>query len=602
MIQSIIDVLKKSKVNAIPLVLAKKFFAQDIEVLFFPGSGRMVLFLPLSNEGDDKWRIQPFNKTLIALNEAKQRVKNIELVCYHDSMKGFLVVSTLSFLEKYEFDSDDGRRSVRISKLSKDQEKQIKNGEDVELKTNALEGRYTTIENYIEFLRSQSGTGIVENSEISSDGSVRSSDIYASNIVLYGPPGTGKTRGSIFISNQLLAGENVKTSATDIQFSTIELKDCSTQNKNWYSVQFHPSFSYEDFFEGLRPVNQQSEGKNEISYEIVPGVFKIIGQLARTSYMPGEYGIKVEAMLAGKDLRTWIKEGHSHVVQYRFLERDGYFEYNGEKVFSTGNHSPEIDESANLPKDEKINLFWYSSAKKPEQFVLFVDELNRGNPSRIFGEALSLIETSKRLGGTEPTFLRLPYSHEKFALTPNFNILCAMNSSDKSLAHLDQAFRRRFKFIYLGPNFEIIKDKRFKNIIFEDLVDDKYINIAASCFSSINTALSSLDVSIDNHIGHSYCIDLLLKLKFVASNKGNVDNAFKKLFSRSWKNELHLLIRDIIGEFKVDDFVESYFIELEKNKVDLGRLGFTKNAKSEFKKFLGSANPEVSSNVFEDVA
>lgn len=601
MIQTLIDAMKKAKVNAIPLVLAKKFFAQDIEVLFLPGTARMVLFLPLSNEGEDKWRIQPFNKTLIALNEAQNRMNNIELVCYHDSMKGMIVTSTLSFLDKYEFDSEEGRRSVRISKLTTEQQKQVKNGKEIELKTNALEGRYITIGDYVNELKSQSGDS---QSEVvtGEDSNVKSSDIYASNIVLYGPPGTGKTRGSIFISNQLLAGENVKTSANEIQHSTIELKDCSTQNKNWYSVQFHPSFSYEDFFEGLRPVNQQSEGKNEISYEIVPGVFKIIGQLARTSYMPGEYGIKIEAMLSGSDLKTWINEGHSHVIQYRFMERDGYFVYNDKKILSTGNHEPKIDESDSLPKDEKINLFWYSSAKKPEQFVLFIDELNRGNPSRIFGEALSLIETSKRLGGTEPTFLRLPYSHEKFALTPNFNILCAMNSSDKSLAHLDQAFRRRFKFIYLGPNFEIIKDKRFKKAIFENLVDDNYIDIASSCFSSINTALESLDVSIDNHIGHSYCIDLLMKLKFVASNQGNLDVAFKKLFSRLWKNELHLLIRDIIGEFKVDDFVENYFIELEKSKVDLSMLGFTKNAKSEFKKFLKSANPEVTNGVFEDAA
>jgi hypothetical protein len=603
MIQEFITELKKTKVNVIPLVLAKKFFSTDIEVLYFPNTGKMVLFLPLSNEGEDKWRIQPFNKTLIALREARDRINNIELVCYNDDLKEVVVVSDLSFLQNYEFESDEGRRSIRISKLTSTQIRKVKKGEIVELQTNALQGTYSSIKNYIAELKKNAEATVSANG-IEASKEVSSSDVYASNIVLYGPPGTGKTRGSILISNQLLAGTPVQTSASTIQSLTVSLEDCSSQSKNWYSVQFHPSFSYEDFFEGLRPVNQLSEGKNEISYEIVPGVFKITGELARATFEPGEYGIKIEARLNSDNLIDWLREGQSHVAQYRFLDRDGYFKFNDKVVLTTGSVDNKIDETEGLPKNEKINLYWYSSAKKPEQFVLFIDELNRGNPSRIFGEALSLIETSKRIGGSEPTYLRLPYSHEKFALTPNFNVLCAMNSSDKSLAHLDQAFRRRFKFIYLGPNFELIRSKEFKKEIFENLIADEFINTASGCFAAINSALESLEISIDNHIGHSYCIDLLNKLKFVIRNKGddNASSTFKTLFSRLWKNELHLLVRDIIGEYKIDEFVENFFVELDSKKISPQDLGFSSNAKGEFKKFLKSANPEENIGAFEVAA
>ena len=148
-----------------------------------------------------------------------------------------------------------------------------------------------------------------------------------------------------------------------------------------------------------------------------------------------------------------------------------------------------------IAKSLRSEVKYEASVSLPKPFILIIDEINRGNISRIFGELITLIEDSKRAGAEEALSVTLPYSKKEFSVPNNVYIIGTMNSSDRSLTGLDIALRRRFTFIEMPPKPELLND-----VVIEGLNVGKLLEV-------INQRIEVL-LDRDHCIGHANFMSL----------------------------------------------------------------------------------------------
>lgn len=375
--------------------------------------------------------------------------------------------------------------------------------------------------------------------------------LHKKNIILQGAPGTGKTYSTASLALQLI-NKNIDISNRE----NVMKKYCEYVSQGVIGfTTFHQSLDYEEFIEGLKPVivtkNKQDceddcgidDEAVGVTYKVEGGIFLRMCKNAKTpindnfdeSYdrllekaknMP----VQVDSartsfsLIVAKNNKSLIEVSNNKLDEnyillanksvnkgaHRFSRKQLRRTYYGKKALASGAFNSKykaiIDymiKNLGLNEPEFIN------------HVLIIDEINRGNVSKIFGELITLLEPDKRRGEINEIEVTLPYSLKHFSVPSNLYIIGTMNTTDRSVGSIDYALRRRFVFITQKANMDIITQ------YYQEHGDDSLINDAEKLFISVKNyiAQGSDEIDIDDiMVGHSY---------FLASSKQELSNRYK---------------------------------------------------------------------------
>jgi len=397
---------------------------------------------------------------------------------------------------------------------------------------------------------------------------------FDNNIILYGPPGTGKTYNSARYAVAI---------CDDIALETVNGWDYDDVLKRYDELKaegriafttFHQSYGYEDFIEGIKPVVSDDgvENGDSLQYVIADGSFKAFCKDSdidevNTNAFDEAWDKLVKAAEENENQYTFTRRTGKTITatlmneeRFRVIWNGGSYNdlsFDAVKKQWIEGENPELEKLKNGTKwlysaklaviDELVKEFGLPKKveTKKRNKVFIIDEINRGNISKIFGELITLIEQTKRIGAAEEMTAKLPYSGDYFGVPKNVYILGTMNTADRSIALMDTALRRRFTFVEMMPDADVIRKLGI------DLMSQggKTLDIAAM-LETINERISFL-YDREHTIGHAF----FTKLK----NEPGI-NTLAGIFEKS--------IIPLLQEYFYEDYQKIQLVLGDNSKTD----------------------------------
>lgn len=441
------------------------------------------------------------------------------------------------------------------------------------------------------------------------------------NLILYGPPGTGKTYLTAELAVRVCDG-TVPKDRGELMARYGELRVLQRIR----FVTFHPSFSYEEFVEGIRPSTNDA---GQIRYDVRPGVFRKAVTQAKELYdkrsapvsqfsLEGRklfkmslgdstksedawffpdcldqgyvgHGFAADTDFAGCDtlqaIRDRYRERHPDALDTDFRFTAVHYLKNECKLgdlmlISDGNTKfrgiAEVTGSyfyqgqTQFPQRRGVKWLWTSDESLPVEnlfskrfsqmsiylmdqsaikwdavrellnprrasglapnCVLVIDEINRANLAKTFGELITLLEPSKRMGQADEQVSELPYSQLPMSVPPNLYVIGTMNTADRSIALMDTALRRRFTFREMPPRAELLSTD-------VDGIDLQALLVA------MNARIEQL-FDRDHALGHTYLMGVQTFAELSERFRGQIIPLLQEYFFDDW-GRIQLVFQDV---------------------------------------------------------
>ncbi len=374
-------------------------------------------------------------------------------------------------------------------------------------------------------------------------------------------------------------------------------------------VTFHQSYSYEEFVEGIKPdISKWNDDGSDIKYVGKDGIFKNIAKKALFSHLnilasdDEKFKNIIKCFIDDNSEGSKFKTQYSEFEIVRYTQTaiivepcNGKTEYNltfnnleklyrnkqdvktrkdieqilGWRGLSTyylailnklkdysekniTNIQTNSNEDSIIIKsiDDYLQEYYEGNLTlkdEPKKYILIIDEINRGDVSKIFGELITLIEEDKRIGKEHQMTVTLPYSREPFGVPNNLYIIGTMNTADRSIALLDTALRRRFDFEEMMPKPELLRGQDIEGVDLEKLL------------TQINNRIKN-EYDRDHQIGHSYLMGV--------ENKEQLERAYKNrilpLLNEYFYNDIDTVAKILNCNSKEVNLIENWFDVLKE--------------------------------------
>ena len=427
------------------------------------------------------------------------------------------------------------------------------------------------------------------------------------NLILQGAPGTGKTYNTAALALSICEVTDVDLKDHDAVMQ--RYKQLQKEGRIGFCT-FHQSMDYEDFVEGIKP----STENQTVSYDVEDGIFKQIADRARENweenkengdiiiekkhrtidvlnglcekiqreidensyadlFLNNKSKMKIFEIFTKHDKIKTIRlknstvptETHIQGLSIEIILRD-YEPYTRGEIKTYKDIKPTYESKQGyhgnaiyyfelfkkMHEFEKTMEMPQTNYQKPnkQNYVLIIDEINRGNVSRIFGELITLLEADKRLGGDHPSDhpieVTLPYSKERFGVPKNLYIIGTMNTTDRSVGNIDYAVRRRFAFATLESQRELV----------EQHSTEQAVRLYDAVRKFIEKSKAEMDFE-DLMVGHSY---------FFVKSDEHVDS--DEQLEMRWQYEIKPLL---------NEYIKDGLLNAETIKTDVTVAGFVEN-------------------------